>query len=203
MDSLVLNPASRFYAGLKKALASVYVNEFFGADALVLELNSRKFLPRTTILNRNATHLVNVLAPIAGSPGSTLTRVYHPSTCWSRANYEARMRAPTPQFTPGFGCLFTLEFESVTAAATFFDALHVHKGPSLGAGVTIANPYVQMVFQHEKEWAAAYGLRETIVRISVGLEDHEALAREFRRALRLADRFKAGRRSEGYLESLV
>lgn len=201
--SIVLNPAMPHYVQLKQALDSTYVNELFGADSRVLENNSRKFLARAGILNRNAAHLVSVMSPYVRASSSTLTHVYYPMTCWSRANYEARMRAATPEFTPGYGGLFTLEFESVVAAATFFDALHVHKGPSLGAHVTLAQPYVQTVFTREKEWAASYGLSETIVRISVGLEDEKALACDFVRALRLADRFKAGRELNGYLESVL
>ena len=113
------------------------------------------------------------------------------------------MRAPTAEFVPGYGGLFTLEFESVITAATFFDAVNIHKGPSLGAAVSIAQPYVQTVFTREKPWAASYGLKESIVRISVGMENHEDLGKEFLRALRLADRFKVGRECRGYLESYL
>lgn len=202
--SIILNPSSPFYAPLKMSLNSTYVNELFGADALVLEYNSRKFLPRAAVMNRNAQYLVEALNAYIVASLSTLTRVYYPSTCsWSRPNYEARMRQVTSNFTPGYGGLFTLEFESVLAASTFFNSLNVHKGPSLGASVTLAQPYVQTVFMREKEWAASYGLSETIVRISVGLEDEKSLAREFLRALRLADRFKAGREVNGHMESYL
>jgi cystathionine gamma-synthase len=199
--SIILNPSMPFYTELIRSLNNTYVNELFGADAHVLEENSRKFLARASIMNRNAQHLVSVMNPFAGAPSSTLTHVYYPSTCWSRENYEARMRAPTAEFTPGYGGLFTLDFESVVAAETFFNTLNVHKGPSLGAPVTLAQPYVQTVFMREKKWAASYGLNETIVRISAGLEDQQALGDEFIRALRLADRFKAGRELKGYLGS--
>ncbi|KAI9039798.1 cystathionine gamma-synthase [Aspergillus affinis] len=143
-------------------LDSMYVNELFAADARVLEQNSREFLARAAIMNRNAQHLVSVLLPFAKSPSSSLTHIYYSSTCWSRRNYEARMRADTVDFTPGYGCLFTLEFESVVTAATFFDAMNVHKGPSSGASVTLAQPYVQTVFSREKEWATSYGLSTTM-----------------------------------------
>ncbi|KAB8245369.1 cystathionine gamma-synthase [Aspergillus flavus] len=201
--SIILNPSFPFFAALKKSLDSMYVNELFAADARVLERNSRDFLARAAIMNRNAQHLVSILLPFANAPSSTLTHIYYPSTCWSRRNYEARMRADTADFTPGYGCLFTLEFESVVTAATFFNALNVHKGPSLGASVTLAQPYVQTVFSREKEWAASYGLCESIIRISVGLEDDQALGCEFIRALRLADRFKRGRELKGYMESFL
>lgn len=100
------------------------------------------------------------------------------------------MRPATPEFTPGYGGLFIIEFESVSAARAFFDTLEVHKGPSLGAHLTLAQPYVQTVFFREKEWAASYGLKETIVRISVGLEDESALVQTFERAVKKADEMK-------------
>jgi cystathionine gamma-synthase len=96
------------------------------------------------------------------------------------------MRAPMDNFIPGYGCLFTLEFHTVAAAASFFNALDVHKGPSLGASVTLAQPYVQTVFHKQKEWAAKYNRSETIVRISVVLEDPTYLMRLFSAALQAA-----------------
>ena len=122
------------------------------------------------------------------NPGSTINQVYYPTTCWSIANFQARMRPPAPEFTPGYGGLFTVEFESVTAASAFFDSLDVHNGPSLGANVTLAQLYVQTVFTREKEWAVSYALSETIVRISIGLEDERALARTLERSVRRADK---------------
>jgi cystathionine gamma-synthase len=174
-------------------LNTTYVNELFAADARVLESNSRQFLYNATIMNRNAAHLVSTLHPYARTPNSSLTHIYYPSICWSRSNYQARMRHTTSDFKPGYGGLFTLEFEDVETASTFFNTLNIHKGPSLGAKVTLAQPYVQTVFSKEKVWAASYGLSETIVRISVGLEDEFALAAEFKRALKLTDQFKARR----------
>ena len=102
------------------------------------------------------------------------------------------MRQDSSNFKPGYGGLFTLEFESEKAASVFFNNLDVHKGPSLGVVVTLAQPYVQTVFAREKAWAASYGLNETIVRISVGLENQEALGKAFQKALRFADCTKRG-----------
>lgn len=198
--SVVLVPTMPYYSQLTERMPQVYVNELFGADARVLERNSRDFLSTASTMNQNAQRLVTALAHFVNLPSSVLTHVYYPSTCWSRANYEGLMRHPTTDFSPGYGGLFTLEFETVIAAATFFDALNVHKGPSLGASVTLAQPYVQTVFMREKEWAASYGLKESIVRISVGLEDGQALEREFLRALRVASRFKAGRELKEHRE---
>ncbi|KAL8735048.1 MAG: hypothetical protein Q9181_002970 [Wetmoreana brouardii] len=138
----VLNPVSPFYETMKGALSRTYRNELHGADAAKLEYNSRKFLPRASRMNQTALYLVSLLQYYALSPSSTLTNVYYPSTCWSLANYQDRMRLDSHEFTPGFGGLFTMEFESETAASTFFNVLEIHKGPSLGVCVTLAQPYV-------------------------------------------------------------
>jgi cystathionine gamma-synthase len=189
-----MNPLSPFYKTLKYSLSTVYRNELYSADALRLEHNSRDFLPRVSKLNTTASALVSLLYPYVSNSHSTITNVYYPSTCWSVANYRERMRPATPEFNPGYGGLFTIEFESVSAARAFFDTLEVHKGPSLGAHLTLAQPYVQTVFFREKEWAANYGLKETIVRISVGLEDENALARTFDEAVKKADKMKKRQR---------
>ncbi len=44
---------------------------------------------------------------------------------------------------------------------------------------------MQTVFHKEKEWAARHGLKESIVRISVGLEDQGVLLKAFKQATRV------------------
>ncbi|KAM3449899.1 hypothetical protein MY3296_006509 [Beauveria thailandica] len=187
--SVVVNPCSAHHAQLRALLSAVSAPTLYGADAAQLERNSRDYLARTAVLNQNASYLVSLLEPLTRHhhDRSPLNHVHHPSTCWSAKNYVARMRQPTGDLVPGFGYLLTLEFCSVEAAAAFFDALHVCKGPSIGAQVTLALPYVQLVFAKEKPWAARYGLSEAIVRISVGLEDQKALAMACLEAMRAAD----------------
>ena len=192
LDSIVLNPTSRFYENNMNTLSRTYQNELYGADARKLEYNSREFLPRAARMNQTALYLVTLLQRYALSSASTLTHVYYPRTCWSVENYRKRMRHDSPEFTPGYGGLFTLEFENEKAASTFFNTLEIHKGPSLGVTVTLAQPYVQTVFARDKAWAASYGLSETIVRISVGIEDPKSLGKAFRKALKFADCTKSG-----------
>ncbi|KAK2603421.1 hypothetical protein QQS21_004371 [Conoideocrella luteorostrata] len=186
--SIALNPASRFYQQLQAALSAQYRNCLYSADAVKLEANSRGFLPRAAIMNRNASHLVSILGPLCRSivADSPLEHLYYPSCCWSAENYRSRMRQPTDDFVPGYGGLFTMQFRDVVVASAFFDSLEVCKGPSLGAHVTLAQPYVQTVFANEKAWAAKYGLNEAIVRISVGIEDAMALERVFLKAMNVA-----------------
>lgn len=191
-NSIVLNPTSRFYETNKSTLSRTYRDELYCADARKLEYNSREFLPRAAKMNETALYLVSLLQRYSLSPASSLTHVYYPRTCWSLENYRSRMRHDSPEFTPGYGGLFTLEFENEKAASTFFNTLDIHKGPSLGVTVTLAQPYVQTVFARDKAWAASYGLSETIVRISVGLEDQKVLGKAFKKALKFADCTKFG-----------
>ncbi|KAL8897462.1 MAG: hypothetical protein Q9207_007207 [Kuettlingeria erythrocarpa] len=177
--SAVLNPSMPFYSQLKSVFQKEYQNELYVSDAVQLELNSRNFLSRAVHVNTTTGLLVDFFQEQKSRPGSSITAVYYPSLCWSVKNYQAQLRAPTADFKPGFGALFTIEFESVEKASVFFNSAAVHKGPSLGASMTLLQPYVQTVFHQEKEWAARYGLKETIVRVSVGLEDPRKLLRIF------------------------
>lgn len=148
-------------------------------------------MQRAAQLNETANYLVDRIHPYAADPRSIVSKVYYPKLCWSTENYHARMRPATEEFTPGYGGLFTIEFVTVQAAMEFLNSLQLHKGPSIGANITLALPYVQMVFQKEKDWAARHGVKETIVRISVGLEDKEVLLGCLLRALQIADQGKS------------
>ncbi|KAI8398384.1 hypothetical protein FOFC_19595 [Fusarium oxysporum] len=178
--SITLNPASRYYSELHEELHRSYQNTLFVEDAIQLELNSRDYLVRTSMINETASYLVKFLKGYLNKP-TPLSSVYYPETCHSSANYRRHLRANVTgqPHLAGFGGLFTVEFVNIPTATAFFDALDVHKGPSLGAQYTLAQPYVQTVFQKEKAWAATYGLKETIVRISVGLEDKGLLKNAF------------------------
>jgi cystathionine gamma-synthase len=100
------------------------------------------------------------------------------------------MRQTTDEFTPGYGCLFTVDFDTIDASRAFFDSLDVWKGPSLGEITTLAQPYVQMVLQKEQKWAASHGMRETIVQVSVGLEDKDVILRSVKNAHMMAEKTK-------------
>ncbi|KAJ5508394.1 cystathionine gamma-synthase [Penicillium freii] len=204
--SATLNPNSHFYSELKALLTAIYTNTLYIEDAMQLEINSRSFMKRAAIMNETAEYLVDHLRllvpehsrsnPCAASVSSAgddiVSAVYYPKGSPSMSHYTQQMRQPTDDFHPGYGCLFTIEFETVEAAATFFDHLDLHKGPSLGANVTLAQPYVQMVLQRQKDWAASHGLKETIVRISVGLEDKKELLGRLQHALSMASKSQKG-----------
>ena len=148
---------------------------------------------RTKYINNTAAYLAEALHPLCEDPNSPVTHVYHPKLDQQPENYRAQLRQPTEEFIPGYGGLFTIQFGNVEQASVFFNALNVHKGPSLGAPVTLAQPYVQTVFHKQKAWAGECGLHESIIRVSVGLEDKHALLAAFRNALAEVTPIKASR----------
>jgi cystathionine gamma-synthase len=188
--SVVLNPSSRKYRGLKTLFDRNFVNDFYVGDAEALERNSRGYMSRSTILNNNAEKLVEYLQAQASDPKSTVTKVYYPSVNPTAANYQAHMRPKTEDFVPGYGCLFSVEFDTVESVAEFYDNLNVHQGPHLGAHLSLAMPYVKAIYTTELDKVGEFGLRETQVRVSVGLEETGVLVEEFRRAVERADALK-------------
>ncbi|KAJ5174429.1 uncharacterized protein N7482_000306 [Penicillium canariense] len=188
--SVTLNPNSDYYGALKACLTGGYTNTLYIDDAIQLERNSRNFLKRAAQMNDTAECVVDYLVPFASDPSSVVNAVHYPKTCESAQQYKSRMRQATDEFIPGYGCLFTVDFDTIEASRAFFDSLDVRKGPSLGAHITLAQPYVQMVLQKEKKWAASHGLRETIVRVSVGLEDKEVLLQSVKSAHVMAEKTK-------------
>lgn len=185
--SIVLNPNSIKYKKIKSMFEGVYRNDYWGRDVEVLETNSRDYLDRSKISNNNAEQLVAYLQQCASCPDSTVTQVFYPTVNADREHYESFMRPATEVFSPGYGCLFTVEFDRVEATIAFYDALNVYKGPHLGAHLTLAMAYVKGLYGKQLDWVSQFGLRETQIRVSVGLEDTERLLETFKLALKAAD----------------
>jgi hypothetical protein len=66
---------------------------------------------------------------------------------------------------------------------TFFDALDVAKGPSLGTNFTLACPYTLLAHYHELDFAMEYNVQPNLLRVSVGLESFDCLKDKFDHAL--------------------
>ena len=189
--SVLLNPDSLKYELLKDLFDKHYVPELYHADAEAIEINSRDYLTRMTKLNHNASSLVRYLDSLVDNPQSTIKQVYYPEINPSGAHYRQFMRPLTPEFTPGYGCLFSIEFEDMPTTIAFYDNLNVHKGPHLGAPMTLCFAYTMCAYKNKLDWAAGYGLRPTQLRISAGLEDTDVLLEDFRVAVEAANKVKA------------
>ncbi|KAI1118985.1 cystathionine gamma-synthase [Nemania sp. NC0429] len=176
--SMVLNPNSeRAYPALKQAVSSHYHNELFDGDAAHLLSNNKDYLARCAIHNRNAAALASYFHSHALDPASPVARVWYPPYSPGSGHLGAFLRKPAAEYpAPGYGCLLSVEFETVERAAAFYDAVNLFQGPHLGAHLTIAMPYNFMVYgKDDPELHAAYGLKPQQIRISVGLEDEEVL----------------------------
>ncbi|KAJ6515540.1 pyridoxal phosphate-dependent transferase [Mycena sanguinolenta] len=186
--SVILNPSSRHYQALKKIYQKTFHNMYFAGEAEKMLVNSADYLLRSTILNRNAAAIADLFQAHAGKAGSPVLKVLYPSVSDTAANYAAFMRPATAEFAPGYGCLLSIDFTSLSAARAFYDNLQVHKGPHLGAHRTIALNYNATLGTdpEEVQYEVGYGLRREQVRISTGLEDVEELVEVFEEALKFA-----------------
>jgi cystathionine gamma-synthase len=188
--SAVLNPSSTRYHELKGLFKKFYTNQFYNRDAEALEKNSRDYMARSVILNNNSLRLVEFLQGMAEDPNSSVAKVFYPTTLPSLPFYKERMRPATADFTPGYGCLFTVELETIEATVAFYDNLNLHKGPHLGAPLTLVIPFVKGIYGKELERLGKYGMNERQIRVAPGLEDIDVLIEEFGIAVKAADEVK-------------
>lgn len=186
----ILNPASPKYKELKSLFDTNYVPEMYMDDAWTFEKNSRDYLTRSAKLNTNASAVVQFLHSRAQHPDSAVSQVYYPSINPSSDSYRRFMRPGSKEFTPGYGCVFSVELEDLDVTKAFYDNLNVHKSVHLGAPFTLAFAYTLCAYQKRLAWAAQFGLKPTQIRISVGLEDTQTLVEVFQVAVAAADRAK-------------
>ena len=183
--SLVINGASRLYDGLKGAAEANRLSMgdwqgLFPADAVALYLNSRDFVQRSKAINSTTQQLAEWLQ---AQPG--VARVHYPGLHPGGGVdplYGKYLKADG-----GSGSLFSVIFrEDRVCAETFYDALQVSKGPSLGTNFTLCCPYTILAHYDELDWAKACGVDPNLVRVSVGLDGIDKLKAAFEEALLLA-----------------
>lgn len=177
--SLVLNPRSPFHQELSARLeaSKLRTNDsqcgLWGADAVVLERNSRDYEQRVRRINDTAHKLAEMLA---GHPN--VERVYYPGLCPTEL-YDA-FRKPEG----GYGGLLSIDLvDAADRGPRVFDALRVSKGPNLGTNYTLACPYTILAHYRELEFAESCGVSRYLIRVSVGLEDPADLNDRFETAL--------------------
>ncbi|KAJ6515585.1 pyridoxal phosphate-dependent transferase [Mycena sanguinolenta] len=187
--TIILNPSSRSYPALKMIFRQTFRNTYFAGDAEKMLANCADYLPRSIIVNRNAAAIANLFQAYVGKADSPVLKVLYPSLSDTAANYAAFMRPATAEFTPGYGCLLSVDFTTLAVARAFYDNLHVHKGPHLGAHLTLAFNYNDCLPGDDPEAVqcrVGYGLRREQVRISTGLEEVGELVEVFEEALKFA-----------------
>ncbi|KAF7305132.1 PLC-like phosphodiesterase [Mycena kentingensis (nom. inval.)] len=192
----LLNPASRFYQIFKTHLEKTYEDTLFSHDALLLEMNSREYVQRTTVINRNTERLADMLYPLSQAGGvttSVLKAVHYPKYR-STDNYnllrtppDVALKAGLPEGKTGYGGLLSVTFATLPAAKAFYGALECYKASTLGTVFTLATAFCAIAFPPDKmEWIEERGVEESLIRFSVGMEDVETVLECVRKALEVA-----------------
>ncbi|HEV8001003.1 MAG TPA: PLP-dependent transferase [Planctomycetaceae bacterium] len=180
--SLVVNPRRAGADRLRRALVAEYEDLLDPEDAAVLERNSRDCVERVRRINRTAEQLCDVL-----HTHPLVERVDYPKFR-DRENYRAFQRPDG-----GYGGLFSLLLKNAERTAPrFFDALQIAKGPNLGTNFSLCCPYTILAHFNELDFVERCGISRYLVRVSVGLEEADALIPRFLQALQRATEEPAG-----------
>ncbi|KAL6453803.1 STR2 Cystathionine gamma-synthase [Candida maltosa Xu316] len=163
--SLILNPSSKIYNDLKKFFNEEFEDLFWAEDALWLERNSRDFVERVHKIDATSLKVAELLT---NSP--LIEKVYYPSVSDSKKYYDEIKNEDS-----GYGGLMSFLFKEPQHAVRFFNAVNLHKGPSLGTNFTLACPYAILAHYQELDEIAQWGVDRNLIRISIGLEDPEQL----------------------------
>jgi len=169
---LIIRPESPQAARLREAVEAEWVDGLCGADAELLERNSRDFVERMPGFNANAAALADHLAdhPAVGA-------LHYPGHR-DDPGYRRARRAQG-----GYGGLLSFEMRQPTLAPAVYDRLRVNKGPNLGANYTLACPFTLLAHYDELDWAESCGVSRWLIRVSVGLEPISDLKDRFDEAL--------------------
>ncbi|MCX8155840.1 MAG: PLP-dependent transferase [Verrucomicrobiae bacterium] len=171
--AVICNPRSPFYSHLKEVLRAQHEELLWGEDALVIERQARDFPARMERHNANGLWIAEKLRA-----HPAVERVWYPK--WEFAEVYESVRRPRG----GWGSLVTfLPRHAAQTAPAIYDRLAVNKGPSLGTVFTLACPFTLLAHYTELDWAEACGVSRHLIRLSVGLEEPEALWRRIEAAL--------------------
>jgi cystathionine gamma-synthase len=195
---IVLNPLSPHYGALTPKYSSSFKNELFASDAQILLSNSQDLLVRTRRLNRNAEAMASFFQRHVTDPDSPIVNVQYPTQSPTKPNFDSLLRRSTPELPePGYGCMLTVDFESVNMAKAFYDHCGFYPSPHLGGHVTIMLAYNMMAFGKmpgDEEHFNEIGVKQASVRFSAGLEDVEDLIDTIKDALDVAIEMKKKRK---------
>lgn len=170
--SVVLNPNTPKGRWMKEDMAkdTDIHGGLFDADARAMVLNSRDFVQRNAKINETSEKLADYL-----NQHPDIEMVWYPK-------FVAPLY-PNYQKGTGFGGLMSIHLDSHICQRTFYDALDVAKGPSLGTNFTLVCPYTLLAHYHELDFAMSYNVPPNLIRIAVGLENFEELKAKFDAAL--------------------
>ena len=163
--ALICNPRSPLYEQLKPIVEAQHQELLWGEEALVLATNVKTFPERMQRHNENG---IFIAEKLRAHPA--IERVWYPK--WEFCEPYETVRRPQG----GWGSLITfLPRNAEQASPRIYDKLALCKGPSLGTVFTLVCPFTLLAHYTELNWAEACGLSRYLIRISVGLENREAL----------------------------
>lgn len=171
--SLCLNRKSSFYESFKQRLDRYYEDIFFAEDAIALEQNSRDFDERMPVINRNAEILADYL-----KNHKKIAQVNYPKFV------DKDLYNVLKTEKGGYGGLLSFTLKNMEDAVTVYDSLQINKGPSLGTNYSLACPYTLLAHYNELDFVESCGISRYLLRVSVGMEDHNDIVRRFEVALK-------------------
>jgi cystathionine gamma-synthase len=170
--SVVLNANSPFYSQWVDFCNREYEDCLWSGDAVALEENSRDYPQRKESINNTAEVVFEYL-----NDHPKMEQVYTPRN-QTTSHYEQLLRPGR-----GYGGLMSILLKDAPRTSpSFYDALRVSKGPTLGTNYTLACPYTLLAHYDELDWAESCGISRYLIRISIGLEDPGDLIQRFESA---------------------
>lgn len=178
--SCVVNPHTEAGKWMQRDLALTTKSSspglLFGPDALALLRNSADFEQRNRLVNQNTEIMADWLVS-----HPDVETVYYPKHVESAEMYRKLCRPGQ-----GYGGLMSIVLHSHICQRTFYDALDVAKGPSLGTNFTLVCPYTLLAHYHELDFAMSYNVPPNLLRIAIGLESPDQLKAKFEAAFRIS-----------------
>lgn len=155
------------------------VSGLYCSDAVAILRNSRDFPSRNAQINKTTEALADWL-----QAQDAVQHVYYPKMSHSVNLYhQVQHQSQAGDVSAGYGGLLSMVLAPHMCERTFYDALDVAKGPSLGTNFTLVCPYTLLAHYHELDFAMSYDVPPNLIRIAVGLEPLEVLKEKFGSAL--------------------
>ena len=175
--SCVINPNTMAGKWIQADLESKSTHDasasgLFCPDALAVLRNSIDFPERNKQINETSEVMADWL-----ESHPDVERVYYPKLSDSVELYHNVQKSES-----GYGGLMSIVLHPHVCQRTFYDALDVAKGPSLGTNFTLVCPYTLLAHYHELDFAMSYDVPPNLLRIAVGLESADELKQKFENA---------------------
>jgi len=167
--AIICNPASRYHDAVRQHVETQFEPLLWPEDAAVLDRQIQGMPERMKRHNAAGLYLAERLRE-----HPAVEQVWYPR--WECAEAYEGVRRPEG----GWGALLSfLPKDAASKAPRIYDALRICKGPTLGTVFTLACPFTLLAHYGELDWAESCGVSRYLIRVSVGIEEPEALWKRF------------------------